>query len=42
MSSLLAHSIWLPLVLGHAGVHSLDDVRADWCLEDIWERVRIV
>jgi len=56
MASLLAHSIWLPLVLGHASVDGsvaisantlsnfmhiliLDNVRADWGLEHLWERV---
>lgn len=35
MASLLAHGIRLPLVLSHASVDGLDNVRADRCLEDI-------
>lgn len=35
MTSLLAHAVRLALVLGHAGVDRLDNVRADGRLEDI-------
>lgn len=34
MTSLLAHGIWLPLVLGHSGVDLLDDIRTDGGLEN--------
>ena len=55
VSGLLAHGVWLSLVLCHAGMcvsivssaavlsnsslihHVLDNVRANRCLEDIWE-----
>jgi hypothetical protein len=61
MTSLLTHSIRLPLVLGHSSVDApinpsvfaiapaflceglvLDNVRANWCLEDIGERLGIL
>merc|ERR1711988_1840038 len=38
VTSLLAHGVWLPLVLRHAGVHRLHDVRADRRLEDVRQR----
>ena len=34
VTSLGGHSIWLPLVLGHVGVHKLDNVLTDRGLED--------
>lgn len=34
MSSLLTHSIRLPLVLSHSGVDLLDDIRSDGGLEN--------
>jgi len=34
MTGLLAHGIWLPLVLGHAGVNLLDDIRTNRSLEN--------
>jgi len=59
VTSLLAYSVWLSLVLGHTGVDGpevqlatfssssfaqsrgfvLDNVWANWCPEDIWQRV---
>ena len=60
MTGLLAHGVWLALVLGHSGVYDpallsacltssprffgmlvcvLDDVRTDWGLEDLRQRV---
>ena len=29
MASLLAHGIWLTLILGHSGVDGLDDIGSD-------------
>lgn len=35
MTSLLAHGIWLTLVLGHSGVDGLNDIRTDGRSEDL-------
>lgn len=40
MTSLLTHSIRLPLVLGHPGVGLLDDIRTDRGLENGGENCR--
>lgn len=37
MAGLLAHGIWLPLVLGHASVNFLDDIRTNRSLENAWK-----
>lgn len=37
MAGLLAYSIWLPLVLGHASVNFLDDIRTNRSLENAWK-----
>ncbi len=37
MTGLLADGVRLPLVLGHAGVDVLDDIRADGGAEDLGE-----
>jgi len=37
MAGLLAHGIWLPLVLGHASVNLLDDIRTNRSLENAWK-----
>jgi hypothetical protein len=37
MTGLAVHSISLALVLGHVGVNSLNDVRADWGEEHLWK-----
>ena len=36
VTSLLAHCIWLTLVLGHSGVDSLDDIGSDGRKEDLY------
>lgn len=36
MTSLLAHGIWLTLVLGHSGVHGLNDIGSDGRSEDLY------
>jgi hypothetical protein len=36
MTSLLAHSVWLTLVLRNTGVDSLNDIRANWGSEDLF------
>ena len=40
MASLLAHSVGLALVLGHAGVDLLDDIETDRAGEDSRQGVR--
>lgn len=37
MAGFLADGIGLALVLGHAGMNVLDDVRTDWGREDLWQ-----
>lgn len=41
MASLGADGVRLPLVLGHAGVDLLDDIRADGAGEDLGHGVRV-
>lgn len=41
MTSLLAHSVWLTLVLRHALVHLADNVGSDGRFEDIRQRDRV-
>lgn len=40
VTGLLADGVRLPLVLGHAGVHLLDDIRADRAQEHAGDGVR--
>jgi hypothetical protein len=36
VTSLLAHGIWLTLILGHSSVDSLNNIRSDWRCEDLF------
>jgi hypothetical protein len=38
MTSFVANSASLTLVLAHVGVYELNDIRTDWSLEHGWQR----